>query len=493
MMTVGMLTRDLPNVRLSGDADRPVIDVTVDSRAVAENWMFAALTGACTNGRHFVADAAGRGASAVLGQGDRPAALPERIAWLDAVDPRASLAEVARRLHGAPDEDLAVVGITGTDGKTTTAHLLSAALDGAGWPSGTGGTLGQRFREVERETALTTPEAPELYRFLEQSRRDGARAVVLEVSSAGLAAKRTEGMRFAAAGLTGIGHDHLDLHGTLEAYASAKRRLFEGLGRDAVAVLPAEDPWTESFRRACPAERIETFGSEPGADWIVGEPEIARDRSSFEFAGPGLPRRRITWARTAPWDARNLAAAVALACAVGADPEAALSGAQHAGPVPGRWERIQRGQPFTVVVDYAHTPPALERALRAARTECAARVLLVFGCGGDRDRAKRPLMGRIAAERADVAIVTDDNPRGEDPEAIATEIMTGAGEGGAWMERVADRGEAIAMAVSLAGEGDLVLIAGRGHERLQKIGDRLVPFDDRRAVVTALERGEVRP
>jgi UDP-N-acetylmuramoyl-L-alanyl-D-glutamate--2,6-diaminopimelate ligase len=491
MTTVAELIEDLDGLRPDGRSDRPVVDVTVDSRAVAEGWMFAALGGARTDGRRYVGDAAGRGASAVLGRGPRPTDLPERVAWIESDDPRVDLGRIARKLHGAPDEELSVLGITGTDGKTTTAHLLAAALDGAGWPTATGGTLGQRFRRVERETALTTPEAPELYRFLDEARRDGARAVVLEVSSAALAARRTHGMRFAAAGLTGIGHDHLDLHGTLEAYAAAKRRLFEELSPDAVAVLPIEDPWTEEFVRACPAERVVTFGSREGADWVVSDPEVARGRSRFDIQGPGLPRRGVTWARTAPWDARNLAAAVALACAAGAEPHAALAGAQHAGPVPGRWERIQRGQPFTVIVDYAHTPPALERALRAARAEAAGRVFLVFGCGGDRDRAKRPLMGAIAAREADVAIVTDDNPRHEDPESIAAEILAGAGEAAERLTRVRNRQEAIARAVALAGSGDLVLIAGRGHERLQKIGDRLVPFDDRRAAITALQRGEV--
>jgi UDP-N-acetylmuramoyl-L-alanyl-D-glutamate--2,6-diaminopimelate ligase len=488
MMPVAELARDLPGVTVSGGRERRVVDVTVDSRAVAEDWMFAALQGAQRNGLDYLDDALGRGASAVMAAAARPGDLPGHVAWFSARDPRGVLGKVSRRLQGEPDEEVSVLGITGTDGKTTTAHLLAAALEASGWPTALGGTLGQRFRELETETLLTTPEAPELYRFLEQARHDGARAAVLEVSSAALAAKRTDGMRIRAAILTGIGHDHLDLHGTLEDYAAAKRRLFAGLAEAATAILPAEDRWTPEFRRACPARHVLTFGESSEADWRIGPVTVDRERSHFTLEGPGLASRGVSWTRTASWDARNLAAAVAAACALGADPELALAGARSAGPVPGRWERIQRGQPFGVIVDYAHTPPALGRALDAARREASHRVILVFGCGGNRDRQKRPEMGRIAAEGADVVFVTDDNPRQEDPEAIASEIIDGCRLGQARVERISDREQAIAEAIGAAGDGDVVLVAGRGHERVQKIGDRQVPLDDRRMVIDALAR-----
>lgn len=489
-MALAELVRDLPGSSLQGGDSRPVVDVTLDSRAVGDGWLFAAVDGVDRDGRDFVPDAVARGACAVMARGPRPSDLPDHVAWLSVDDPRARLGPLARRLHGEPDQALAVAGITGTDGKTTTAHLLAAALEAAGRPTAIGGTLGQRFRELETETTLTTPEAPELYRFLAQARRDGAQAVVLEVSSAGLAARRTDGLRFRTAVLTGIGRDHLDLHGSVEAYAAAKRRLFDGLDADAVAILPAEDEWTPDFRRACPAERQQTFGSVPEADWLVGEVSLTGTGSAFDISGPGLSRRIVSWPRTAAWDARNLAAAVAAAAALGASPETALTGALHAGPVPGRWEPVHRGQGFRVIVDYAHTPRALERALAAARRESAGRVILVFGCGGDRDRDKRPEMGRLAAQAADLVIVTDDNPRREDPETIAAEIIEGAPRDRARIERIADRRRAIAEAVAAAEPGDLVLVAGRGHERLQKVGERLIPLDDRGAVIEALEARE---
>lgn len=495
MMRPGELVDSVPGVSLVGGSGTPVIDVTIDSRAVAPGWLFAALPGERVDGRSFIPDALRRGAGAILSNGSRPADLPADVAWIDAVQPRAATALLARRLHGAPDDDLDVIGITGTDGKTTTAHLLGAALEACGWSCATGGTLGQRFREVERDTVLTTPEAPELYRFLAEARRAGARAAVLEVSSAALVADRVHGMRFAGAILTGIGQDHLDLHGTVGAYAAAKRRLFAMLRGESFGILPAEDPWTASFEEACSLAGTSTFGEVPQAEWMVSDHRVEPGAAWFSIRGPGLSRREVRWSRLAPWDTRNLAAAVAAASALGADPETALMGACQAEPVPGRWERIDRGQSFMAIVDYAHTPRALERALGAARRIAGRQVLVVFGCGGDRDHDKRPVMGEIAARLADVVIVTDDNPRSEDPEAIAGKILEGVGRsaGDRTVKRIGDRREAIETAVRLCRAGDVLLVAGRGHESHQKIGDRRVAFDDRVVLSELLESAGVSP
>ncbi|MBP7146019.1 MAG: UDP-N-acetylmuramoyl-L-alanyl-D-glutamate--2,6-diaminopimelate ligase [Acidobacteria bacterium] len=488
-MTAGSLVAGLPGLRLHGAADAPVTGIALDSRAVRPGDLFAALAGARADGRAFVPDALARGASAVLSAPPRPAA--GGAAWIEADEPRAALASVAKRFHGAPDERLSVIGITGTNGKTTTALLLAGALGAAGRPCAVGGTLGLIGVDpaARATTSLTTPEAPALWAFLAAVARDGARAAALEVSSAALVAERVHGMRFAAAILTGIGHDHLDLHGTHEAYRAAKRRLFAQLPAGAVAVLPADDAYVREFAAAAGAARVVTFGDGTG-DWQIRDHRPGPRGARFFLEGPGFAGE-VALARPGPWDARNLAAAVATAVALGADPREAVRGACGVQVVPGRWEIVDAGQPFTAIVDFAHTPQALERVLGQLRRTTRGKVIAVFGCGGERDAAKRPQMGRIAGLLADIVIVTDDNPRGEDREAIAAAILEGLADGSAAAERCADRALAIRHAVALAGPGDAVLVAGKGHEAYQETAGRKVPFDDREVLRAAIRgRGD---
>jgi len=307
-VTVAELVRGLPGVAVSGPGDGIVLALAIDSRTAGPGTLFAALPGTRTDGARFAEDAVAHGAVAVLGHGPRPAALPQRAAWIAADAPRKTLAALAKRFFGAPDERLAVVGVTGTNGKTSTAHFLAGALDRAGVPTAIGGTLGQRFGASRSGPTLTTPEAPQLFGFLDEAQRAGARAAALEVSSAALVADRVAGLRFAAAVLTNIGHDHLDLHGTHEAYRAAKRRLFEALNASAAAVLPEDDVYLSEFAEASRTTRRVTFGEAAGTDWRVSEHRPSAAGARFRLDGPGFSGEVAT-ARSGAWDARNIAAA----------------------------------------------------------------------------------------------------------------------------------------------------------------------------------------
>jgi len=494
-VTLADLVRDLPGTAVAGPGDAAVLSLAIDSRAVTPGALFAALPGARVDGARFVGEAVARGAVGILARGPRPADLVDRVAWVSAPAPRAALAAIARRFFGAPDERLAVVGVTGTNGKTSTTWFLAGALERGGVRTAVGGTLGQFIGARTADTAgaaLTTPEAPQIFGFLAAAERAGAGAAALEVSSAALISDRVGGLRFAAGVLTSIGHDHLDLHGTHDAYRAAKRRLFEGLDARAVAVLPLDDPFHDEFAAASRAGRTVTFGDSPAAEWRVSAHRPSAEGARFHLAGPGFDGE-VTTGRPGQWDARNIAAAVAAAVALGTDPVVAVDGAAAVSSVPGRYERLELGQPFAAIVDYAHTPQALERLLSLARRVTPGRVIVVFGCGGERDRAKRGEMGRIAGRLADVVLVTDDNPRGEDPEAIAAAIVEGLAGAPILVERIPDRHEAIERAVRLARPGDCVIVAGKGHESVQEIAGRRIPCDDRVALRAAIAAARVRP
>ncbi|MDH3284177.1 MAG: UDP-N-acetylmuramoyl-L-alanyl-D-glutamate--2,6-diaminopimelate ligase [Acidobacteriota bacterium] len=490
MMRLDELVHGIADVRVHGPDRYDVTGIELDSRRIEPGFLFAALVGSKVDGRDFVGEALRRGACAVLSAPPRPEQVTPAATWIESGRPRRSLALLARRFSGQPDERMAVVGITGTDGKTTTTTLLAAALEEAGIRAATSGTLGQRFGARSSETALTTQEAPHLWAFLEQSASEGAAVAAIEVSSAALDAERVHGLEFAGAVLTGLGHDHLDLHGTPEAYRRAKRSLFEMLGEDAFAVLP-DGPAFDDFRRATRA-RVLTFGDRPNAKWRIMDHRATTIGARFRLRGHDFDDDVETM-RPARFDAFNLAAAVAAAVELGADPRRAARGAASVRVIDGRWESIDEGQPFFALVDYAHTPEALERSLRLLRSLSSGRVIVVFGCGGDRDPTKRSEMGRVAALLADLVIVTDDNPRGEDPEVIARAIIDGAADGPAVVERIVNRAQAIVRAVDATGDEDVLLIAGKGHERYQELGDRRLLFDDRQTLRAALRTSTMSP
>ncbi len=456
--------------------------LTDDSRRVERGDCFVAVSGLRQDARRFIPEAAGRGAALVVTEG---AALPE-LAVPQVVVPsaRVALARLADAYHGHPSRDLTLVGITGTNGKTTTSYLVDALLRSQGLATGIIGTIQYVLGDERRPAGQTTPDALELQSMLALMRAGGVRGVAMEVSSHALALARVDGLEFDVAVFTNLTQDHLDFHRTLEEYRRAKRRLFELLESSAkpgrTAVVNADDPAGESMVAGLRLPRL-SFGFGEGAtvralDYTSSLEGIRMDVET--------PRGRLSM--TSPLigepNVMNLLGAVATGLALGMPPEAIGGPLSRVGAVPGRFERVQAGQPFLVLVDYAHTPDALERVLATARKLTRGRLGVVFGCGGDRDRGKRPIMGEIAARLADRAWVTSDNPRSESPEAIIEEVVAGVRR--VWADpdryaRLPERELAIRAALDWARSGDTVVIAGKGHETYQLIGSAVLPFDDR--------------
>jgi UDP-N-acetylmuramoyl-L-alanyl-D-glutamate--2,6-diaminopimelate ligase len=481
-VTLRELLEDTEVIAAEGGLEVEVGGVCYDSRRVNPGDVFFGLRGLKADGAVHAAQAVAAGAAAVVLDRDLPLAGVPRVRVAEA---RRALAEASCRLFGHPSRALQTVGVTGTNGKTTTTWLLESVFRADGRRTGLVGTTGWRIDGEMRPAAFTTPEAPELQRLLREMVERGVQAVALEVSSHALVQRRSFGLECDAAVFTNLSRDHLDYHGTLEAYLDAKLMLFDGrnlprAAKRGTAVINADDPVAERVRAAAlrGGMAVTRYGVSPGAEFRIAAVGTHRAGLSVELAAGGT-RTRIAVPLLGRYNAWNAASAFAAALSLGIAAETAAAGIAATPPIPGRLERVAAGQDFEVVVDYAHTPDALERALAAVREHAApgARVLLVFGCGGDRDRGKRPAMGRLAAAHGDRAWVTSDNPRSEDPAAIAAEVTSGA-PGGA-LEVELDRREAIARALAAARTGDAVLIAGKGHETTQTIGDRVLPFDDR--------------
>ncbi len=498
-MTVRELIGGMDVLAAAGDLEREVAGLAYDSRRVRAGDAFFALAGARHDGARFVRDAVAAGASAVVGP--RGVEAPG-VARLEVAEPRLALAQAANRLHGHPSRALRVVAVTGTNGKTTTTWMLESIFRAAGRSTGVIGTTGVRFAGRDRASAFTTPEAPELQALLAEMRDAGVEAVAMEVSSHALAQRRAWGLEPDACVFTNLSRDHLDFHRTMEDYLDAKLRLFDGRNgpttKRGVAVVNAGDPSAARVAEACARGglRLVAFDAGGGSPPAGLAPALAVTHVEARPAGlairariaaglgPGAGGARELAVRLpmlGRFNAANAAGALAAALALGVPDADAVRGLEALPGVPGRLERVDAGGSFLVVVDYAHTPDALERALAAVREHAPGRVLLVFGCGGDRDRGKRPGMGAAAARGADLAWITNDNPRGEDPAAIAAQVLAGAA--GAAPGAVAvelDRRAAIGAALAAARPGDAVLVAGKGHETTQTTGDRVEPFDDRR-------------
>ncbi|MBI4168588.1 MAG: UDP-N-acetylmuramoyl-L-alanyl-D-glutamate--2,6-diaminopimelate ligase [Acidobacteria bacterium] len=502
-MQLWQLLDEVPNVRLSGDASTGIQGLAYDSRQVERGYLFAAIRGQKSDGNEFVGQAIDRGAAAVLSA--LPAAGRARgVPWAQVEDERLALALVSRNYYGRPDEQMTMVGVTGTNGKTTVCFLLESIFREAGLKPCLLGTVLYRYEREETKAGRTTPESLDLHRLLDRFATAGARSCAMEVSSHALAQKRAAGIAFQAAVFTNLTQDHLDFHRTMEEYLEAKAILFRGLASDAVAVLNADDPRADRIRSATRA-RVVTFGETDRADVRIASARATTAGTEvtlsvapgFEAAGAPAPLALRSPLLGRP-NASNLAAAAAVGLALGVPRRAIARGLESVGGVPGRFERIDLGQPFDVLVDYAHTDDALRNLLRAVRELGPRRILTVFGCGGDRDRGKRPLMGFAAAEGSDLVVVTSDNPRGEDPQAIIEEILPGVRQAQAGDERgaldparcvvIPDRKEAIRRALSLAATGECVVIAGKGHETYQILRDRTVPFDDREVARDLLKR-----
>ncbi|GAB7003750.1 UDP-N-acetylmuramoyl-L-alanyl-D-glutamate--2,6-diaminopimelate ligase [Nocardioides sp. AN3] len=465
-----------------GESATEVTGLSLSTQRILPGDLYAALPGSRVHGIDFVADALEAGAVAVLT--DEVGAHRVRtgsplladVPLMITADPRRSLGRLAARVYGDPATALHMVGVTGTQGKTTTTRLLEGGLQRAGVRAGVIGTVGTRIAGEDVKTSLTTPEAPDLHALFARMREEEVTACAMEVSSHALVLGRVDGVVFDVAVFLNLGRDHLDFHRDMADYYAAKASLFTP-ERAARGLVNVDD---EHGRRLA-AEAViplRTFSTTGDADWRAVDVQLGPQGSTFTVVGPGV---EVMARSPLPGDfnVTNTLAAIAAAAEAGLDAERVAHGIAEAGGVPGRLERIEAGQDFTVVVDYAHKPDAVEAAIRTLRPLTDGRILVVIGAGGDRDSGKRPVMGAIAARLADVVVVTDDNPRSEDAVAIRAAMLEGARGGRAEVVEIGDRRAAIQEAIEQARTGDIVLVAGKGHETGQEVGGVVHPFDDR--------------
>src|SRR5436853_805007 len=467
MMRLAELVAELPGARVVGDDAVEVKDLAYDSRKVEPGTLFFCVVGEKADGHEFGARAVEEGAAALVVERELTELdVPQVVVG----DSRAAMAPLAARFWGDPTAELRMVGVTGTNGKTTTAFLVQEILKAANFPCGLLGTVKQVVGGVEKEVVRTTPEAIELQATFRAMLEGGDEACVMEVSSHAMTLHRADAIHFEVAIFTNLTQDHLDFHKDMEDYFLAKRKLFEMEPK--TAIVNVDDSYG---RRLASEVECVTFSAE-GAEADYSARDVSFDAGGARFSVGEMDLRT---ALPGHFNVANALGAFAAAEAIGVGSEIAAAGLARAGRVPGRFEPIDEGQGFTVLVDYAHTPDSLENVLRAARRLSEGRVISVFGAGGDRDLDKRPKMGRAGAELSDLTVITSDNPRSEDPEAIVAEVASGA-EGAAELEVVVDRRAAIALALGRAEPGDIVVIAGKGHEQGQEFENgRKIPFDDR--------------
>ncbi|MEU4250613.1 UDP-N-acetylmuramoyl-L-alanyl-D-glutamate--2,6-diaminopimelate ligase [Amycolatopsis sp. NPDC026612] len=470
-------------------AELTVTGTTLRAQHVLPGDLFAALPGARAHGADFSDQAVAAGAVAVLTDAEgaeRPALRDAGVPILVHPDPRAALGEIAAWIYGEPSLRLAVLGVTGTSGKTTTSYLVDAGLQAAGLTTGLIGTVETRIAGERLVSGFTTPEAPDLQALLAVMLERGVTHVPMEVSSHALALGRVNGTRFAVGAFTNLSQDHLDFHKDMQEYFAAKSLLFDG--RSTTEVVVADSAWGQALL----TPRTITVTTDPGteATWKATDLEATpHGEQTFTLHGPDGLRAPARIPLPGEFNVANAVLAAAILSSAGVSLEHIVAGLAEV-QVPGRMERVYVGQEFTAVVDYAHKPAAVAQGLDALRARTEGRIITVLGCGGDRDTAKRPMMGEAAARRSEVLIVTDDNPRSEDPAAIRAAMLAGAravgpAEGGEVIE-IGDRREAIAHAVSLAEPGDIVFLAGKGHESGQEAGGVVHPFSDRDELAAAI-------
>ncbi len=496
-MKLEELAASVPGAQLLRKADGEVRGITYHSGRVGPGDLFVAVPGFRADGHDFLGEALERGARALMVQEPSrlPTPLPEGIGVIKVDDCRSAMALAADVFYGHPTGALRLVGVTGTNGKTTTAFLVESICRASGMRTGLLGTVAYRLGEREFPVERTTPEAPDLQEMLKRMVDAGVEVAVMEVSSHALDLHRVDGCEFEAGVFTNLTQDHLDWHGSMERYYLAKRRLFIPPPGSRITVRSAAINVDDDHGRRLLEEmggKAFTYGVHRAGDLRGRILELGLKGSRVELTHRG----RTVDLRTSlagAFNLYNIMAAASAALLLGLDLDLIVEGIGACPGVPGRFQSVEEGQEFAVIVDYAHTPDSLAQAIRAAREISRGRVITVFGCGGDRDRGKRPLMGRYSVELSDHVIITSDNPRSEDPRSIISQIEEGIiGAGGvsirAGYEAVEDRREAIGKALRMAAAGDVVLIAGKGHERGQVFADRTVPFDDRE-VASELLRG----
>ncbi|WNG91026.1 UDP-N-acetylmuramoyl-L-alanyl-D-glutamate--2,6-diaminopimelate ligase [Mycobacterium sp. ITM-2016-00318] len=478
-------------ISVAGDGLETVVTgVTLRSQDAQPGDLFAALPGASSHGGRHAADAIARGAVAVLTDSDGLAHMgaDSTVPVLVRPDPRAVLGGLAATVYGDPSRRLRMIGVTGTSGKTTTTYLVEAGLRAAGRVAGLVGTVGIRIAGTDLPSKLTTPEAPDLQALLALMLEQGVDTVVMEVSSHALSLGRVDGVEFAVGGFTNLSRDHLDFHPTMEDYFNTKARLFDPVSSTAasLSVVCVDDDAGRAMAALAP-NPVTVSATGVDADWRVEDIHtVQRGAQEFLAVDPAGVHHTVRIALPGRYNVANALLAAALLDAVGVSPEQAAPGLREA-RVPGRLEPVERGQDFLALVDYAHKPGALRAVLETLREQATGRVAVVFGAGGNRDPGKREPMGRVAAELADLVVVTDDNPRDEDPATIRSAIVAGAAGGAGQVVEIGDRREAIDHAVAWARAGDIVLIAGKGHEAGQTSHGQTRPFDDRDEVAEAIE------
>ena len=473
----------IENIEILGDSAVDVASLKYDSRRVSDGDMFAAIQGENFDGMKFIEEAARRGAQTFL----VPEGADRRVegTYVHTSNVRETLALASRNFFGDPSSKLKVVGITGTNGKTTSSYLIHGILEQAGIDSGLIGTVQYLVGGEVISAARTTPESPDLLGLLDTMVKSGCGTCILEVSSHAITLNRVTGVKLEVAVFMNLTRDHLDFHNDMEEYFRAKAALFE-VGEVNHRVVNRDDPFGKRLLEEIGADVL-TFGLEEGDISPEGPVTIEEWGSRCRLSTPWGPVD-VNTALPGRFNLYNIMAAVASCGLLGLTADSISRGLSSVDRVPGRFEKVDRGQSFTAVVDYAHTPDALENVLENARAITNGRVITVFGCGGDRDTSKRPLMGQAAGRHSDLVFVTTDNPRSEDPEFIMDQIMEGLGDPIGIVERVSDRRTAIGLAVREARPGDMVVVAGKGHENYQIIGERILPFSDVDELARAIEK-----
>ncbi|WP_329093084.1 UDP-N-acetylmuramoyl-L-alanyl-D-glutamate--2,6-diaminopimelate ligase [Streptosporangium sp. NBC_01469] len=470
-----------------------VSGITIDSRQVCRGDLYVALPGATAHGADFSAQALAAGASAILtDEAGRAAAVATGLPVLVVPDPRRLLGQVSAWVYGNPAADVMVVGVTGTSGKSTVTFMLEAGLRAAGHSPGLIGGVEIHAGELRFAPKLTTPEASDLQALFALMRERGVTAAAMEVSSHALALGRVDGVFYDVALFTNLSQDHLDFHRDLNDYFATKARLFTP-EMSRMGVVNFDDAHGRELLGIAKIP-MATFSAEGAleADWRAVEVRLGPEGSTFKVVGPGGVEEAASVALPGPFNVANALGAIVALVEAGVPLRAAVAGVGTLAGVPGRMERVPGGEDFQAIVDYSHKPGAIESVLRSLREVTEGRLIVVLGCGGDRDRGKRPMMGEAAARLADVAILTSDNPRSEDPLRILAEMMDGvlgvSQDGRAHVIIEPDRAAAIDLAIGRAGFGDVVLVAGKGHEQGQYVGDQVLPFDDRQVVADAIVR-----
>ncbi len=480
----GFRLRDLlPEARFLNADEVRVTTCSSDSRSCQPGDLFVALSGDTRDGHDFVEEAIARGAAALIVERPLPAV---RVPICVVKDSREALGRICQALAGHPSRRLKVIGVTGTNGKTTTSYLIAGVLAAGGYPTGVIGTLGYSDGKRLEPSPLTTPTAPVLARWLDRISQSNCSHAVVEVSSHALAQSRVAGIEFDAACVTNVRHDHLDYHGSYENYLRAKARIFEHLLPEGVAVINADDAGAAEYLGQLQHPTLTVGLHQPAEITARIVEQSISDQTFLLTAGSETMPVRTTLLGT--HNIYNCLSAAAVGFAYGLDMMTVVRGLESVGTISGRLERIECGQPFGVFVDYAHTPDALEEVLSTLRPLTSGRLICVFGAGGDRDRSKRPWMARAVDRQADVAIITNDNPRSEDPHEIAQDLLTGF-RSPVRVQTILDRQQAIRWALQQAAPGDTVLIAGKGHETTQAIGADELHFDDREVIREALYEG----